>query len=300
MIKLLKLFSFFLITLSVTLFIGCSTVSSKNFNKRITESQQAWRYSGAPFYGEQKLVADLSPQGQLQTMLNKIVFVSPLRGYSVPLVLVDGNNPAFTDGKSIFVNAAFAQAFWHDQSMLASVIAHEFGHILAHHNPEAGKDMRTVYSAISPFLGLVRFGGYANLALRESMTMGQRAYSRVQEKEADAIAIFLAYQAGYDPRGLVRFFDYIEKARKGQLGSLTLPITNYANPSSAISAVAVSVLRSSPLYKTHPSPSKRKADLETMIRYKNNLVHPLKKQKESSPILEVYKTLEARRPKTNL
>lgn len=191
---------------SIFLLSSCVTMTAKNLNTRITKTQKEWRYGGHAFYGDEKLVRDLTAQGQLQAVLDRIIYVSPLRGYSIPIFFVDSQNPAFTDGKSIYINAAFAQVFWQDQSMIALVIAHEFGHILAHHDPASGKDIATLYSAASPLMSLVPYGGYANLAVREGVTMGKRAYNRAQEKEADAIAVYLAKRAGYDPQGLVRFF----------------------------------------------------------------------------------------------
>jgi predicted Zn-dependent protease len=277
--------------------IGCATTASKNFNSRITKSQKELRYSGRPFLGDEKPVTDLSAQGQIQAILDRIIYASPLRGYRIPVFFVDGQNPAFTDGKSVYVNAAFAQVFWQDQSLIALVMAHEFGHILANHDPASGKEIAMMYSAAAPLMSLVPFGAYANLAVREGLTMGRHAYSRVQEKEADAIAIFLGTQAGYDPYGLIRFFDYIEKARKGQLGSLTLPITNYANPSAVVTSVAVSVLRSTDLYKTHPSIKQRIKDLELMIQQKNVTKLNADSKGSNQAIAEIYRALEARRPK---
>jgi predicted Zn-dependent protease len=79
---------------------------------------------------------------------------------------------------------------------LATVIAHEMAHALAHHASE--RVAREEQNRGAP-------GGFWN-----------RAYDREQEAEADHIGLFLMTFAGYDPADAVRFWELMEQATGGR------------------------------------------------------------------------------------
>lgn len=97
------------------------------------------------------------------------------------------------------------------EAELAGVLAHEIGHSVAHHGAKtmtkAERDQQTMASLqrsdnkLAQFLaGLMALGN----------PMGALSFSREQETQADRLGIHIAFDAGYDPRGLSSLFRKFE------------------------------------------------------------------------------------------
>jgi predicted Zn-dependent protease len=100
-------------------------------------------------------------------------------------------------------------ALANDDSELASVLAHEMGHVLAHHaelREEHAREAELVSRVVSDVVTDPAAGA---LALAKSK-LALASFSRAQEFEADAIGVAIASRAGYDPYGAVRFLTAME------------------------------------------------------------------------------------------
>jgi len=100
-------------------------------------------------------------------------------------------------------------ALANDESELASVLAHEMGHVVARHaaiREEQAKQAALVGRVVSDVISDPEVGA---LALAKSK-LALASFSRAQEFEADAIGIGIATRAGYDPYGAVRFLTSME------------------------------------------------------------------------------------------
>jgi predicted Zn-dependent protease len=100
-------------------------------------------------------------------------------------------------------------ALANDESELASVLAHEMGHVIARHaaiREEQAKQAALVGRVVSDVITDPTEGA---LALAKSK-LALASFSRAQEFEADAIGIGIAARAGYDPYGAVRFLTSME------------------------------------------------------------------------------------------
>jgi predicted Zn-dependent protease len=100
-------------------------------------------------------------------------------------------------------------ALANDDSELASVLAHEMGHVLAHHaelREEHAREAELVSRVVSDVVSDPAAGA---LALAKSK-LALASFSRAQEFEADAIGVAIAARAGYDPYGAVRFLTAME------------------------------------------------------------------------------------------
>ena len=100
-------------------------------------------------------------------------------------------------------------ALANDESELASVLAHEMGHVVARHaaiREEQAKQAALVGRVVSDVISDPEVGA---LALAKSK-LALASFSRAQEFEADAIGIGIASRAGYDPYGAVRFLTSME------------------------------------------------------------------------------------------
>ncbi len=143
-----------------------------------------------------------------------------------------------------------------NESELVGVIAHEIGHIDRRHSVkqiEKAKKAQTGFLVAGIAMSIAGFGG-TNTVLNgaELVTQGVfLKFSRDMEREADQTATELMYSAGWDPKGMVTFFEKL--AKKGN---------------SAITFLS-----------THPSPQERKENVDNLI---DELVDGKKKLKKDS------------------
>jgi hypothetical protein len=119
---------------------------------------------------------------------------------------------AFTlPGATIFVTRGLLDSVDSDDE-LASVLAHEAGHVSQRH---ATKLLGTQIM-VAVALSTLHSGRYQTL--RDVLFYGNAlrtlAQSRDYEKQADREGIRYAEEAGYDPRGLVRFFEGLGPSRE--------------------------------------------------------------------------------------
>lgn len=136
------------------------------------------------------------------------------------------------------------------ESQLASVLAHEIGHVSQRHIARMLAQQRQ--SSLVALAGLVlgalaaRSGGDAFIGLAtlgSSVAQSQMlSFSRDAEREADRVGFDMLQQAGFDPNGMVEFFGRLQQSGRIQESS------------------APGYLR------THPLTSERIADMQARIR----------------------------------
>jgi predicted Zn-dependent protease len=100
-------------------------------------------------------------------------------------------------------------ALANDESELASVLAHEMGHVIARHAEQREEEARNADLASRTITDVVSDPEVGALALAKSK-LKLANFSRSQEFEADALGIGIASRAGYDPYGAVRFLTSME------------------------------------------------------------------------------------------
>ena len=288
----------------VCVFQGCATQAdfSQSFPHRLTATQADW-YAHNPLSAAPPQALSsaslVTLEQSLQNILDRLVYVSPLRGHTIiARVTNDKTINAHTDGHTIFLNAGLLMAFRGNDELVASVLAHEFGHILARHNENRrGASGLTYLSYLTPALSVLPYGGLyggvAGTALREGDKMRNYSYSRLQENEADAIGAFLAIDAGYSAIGLSEFLDRVGKTGFSAPRSLVIPTSLSGIPQSAVAAL----LSSSPLYSTHPPSKKRKHIIDLIVKYKKGLMTREEFRREERWLADLCQTIEFSRPK---
>lgn len=231
--------------------------------------------------------------------MDRLVYVSPLRGYAVrTAVVADPRINAFTNGLTVFIHSGLLQAFQDREDLIASVLAHELAHILGRHIPEDPRSFSILETAsyLTPALGVLPYGGLysgaAGSALRQGARIRHLSYSRLQETEADVVGAILADRAGYNAYGLCEFFDAVRTSGFGRPLAVQVPLSLGAIPESA----AVALLSASPLYRVHPPSEKRKDYVRVMLHYRKGIL-PLQEVRRRSPwMAELAMNLERRMP----
>ena len=130
-------------------------------------------------------------------------------------------------------------------SELAGVLAHEIGHVALRHvaeNYNRQRNTQLAYETAS-VLASVLVGGYAaaggQLAGQLVVVTYLNQFSREDEQEADAFALEILPRAGYDPNGLLTFFETLQ----AQSGRAEVPVFLSSHPTTAarIEAAAASI-----------------------------------------------------------
>lgn len=140
----------------------------------------------------------------------------------------DGQINAFSlPGGFIGVNTGLIVAT-QTESELASVLGHEMGHVLQRHIARMlAQSERDGYAALAGVLFGILAGVLARSGdLGSAIAVGSQAYaidsqlrfSRAAEHEADRVGFQLLAGAGYDPWGMVAFFERLERASMADAG----------------------------------------------------------------------------------
>lgn len=97
-----------------------------------------------------------------------------------------------------------------DKAELASVLAHEMGHVIARHaaiREEQARQARIISHVVNDVLSDPAMGA---LALAKSK-LALASFSRAQEFEADGIGVGMSARAGFDPFGASRFLTAMQR-----------------------------------------------------------------------------------------
>ena len=149
-------------------------------------------------------------QGMIEQTVEHLVASSerPDLHYKVTMLNSQSINAFALPTGQLYVTRGLV-ALANDESELASVLAHEMGHVIARHaaiREEQARQTALVNRVVSDVISDPEEGA---LALAKSK-LALASFSRAQEFEADAIGIGIASRAGYDPYGAVRFLTSME------------------------------------------------------------------------------------------
>jgi predicted Zn-dependent protease len=149
-------------------------------------------------------------QGMIEKTVERLVAASerPELHYRVTMLNSQSINAFALPTGQLYVTRGLV-ALANDESELASVLAHEMGHVVARHaaiREEQAKQAALVGRVVTDVISDPDVGA---LALAKSK-LALASFSRAQEFEADAIGIGIAARAGYDPYGAVRFLTSME------------------------------------------------------------------------------------------
>lgn len=106
-----------------------------------------------------------------------------------------------------------------DEAELAGVLAHEIGHIVGRHSANQLASQYGIQVLTSIALGQeadAAAGQIANIASQ----LGSARFSRDDERQADRYGVRYTTASGYDPAGLLSFFEKLKAAEGGRRSSV--------------------------------------------------------------------------------
>jgi predicted Zn-dependent protease len=108
-----------------------------------------------------------------------------------------------------------------NEAELAAIIAHELAHLAARHSVEKASKRHLLSLGIFP---LIFLGGWSALLVNQgaglAFPINYYKFSRGAEKEADRLAAQYLWKTGYDPQGLINFFEKLQASEKKNPGVL--------------------------------------------------------------------------------
>lgn len=216
--------------------------------QEVTEGAKA----AAEVYQEMPVLPDSDPVARyVQQLGAKLVSHAPVLpgvGQQWPFnfhVVASADINAFAlPGGAVFVNMGTIQAA-DTEAQLAGVMAHEISHVVMRHStcnitkqqsPKLGFGIASVLSSV--LLGDSALGTLAQGALGLGAKATFLKMSREDEQQADLLGAGIAYDSGYDPRGMVQFFETIE-AKYGAGGAQWL--SDHPNPGNRTEYVSAEI-----------------------------------------------------------
>nr|WP_281411987.1 M48 family metalloprotease [Motiliproteus sediminis] len=127
-------------------------------------------------------------------------------------------------GHGIVINAGLIDVVGYDADELAFVLAHELAHVVLEHLSDARITERRESASTIELLSMLAdiLVPLSGLALSAGHAMQEAGYSREQEVDADRLGVELMRQAGFDPRGALRFqYKLLRVSNPGQLNLLS-------------------------------------------------------------------------------
>ena len=147
----------------------------------------------------QRLLPHLDRPGINYTF--KVLDVKDINAFSLP-------------GGPVYVFRGLLDMMGDDDDALACVLGHECGHVAARHAARQLSSNITTSLLINIFIPNPTYNQLAGMG---AGVVGLK-YSRDDEYEADRRGLSYASEAGYDPNGMVRFFDKLARLEHRQGG----------------------------------------------------------------------------------
>lgn len=139
--------------------------------------------------------------------------------FTIKVLDVEEPNAFALPGGYMFVNAG-TLLLADDESELAGVMAHEIGHVAACH--AAREATRGTLAQLAMIPVVIMTGGIAGIGANQAANFGIPAvfskFGRNFEAQADYLGIQYAYKSGYDPNGMINFFEKLESLEKRRPG----------------------------------------------------------------------------------
>lgn len=156
----------------------------------------------------------------VETIGQKLIAANGLTGWPYTFKVLENRevNAISLPGGPVYVFRGLLDLSEGDEDEIAGVIAHEIAHIEHRHAAKAYSN-----SILADLLIIFGTAGTATTAADIANLFLQMRFSRDAEYEADRSAIKYTYKAGYDPHGIVRFFEKMKRLEKQGRGDI---ITN--------------------------------------------------------------------------
>lgn len=176
---------------------------------------------------QSKLDTDPADVARIQSIAGPVLEqAKSMRGdinYQVKIIQSKEVNAFSLPGGWIYLYTGLIEKAGGDDDAIACVIGHEAAHCVRRHAIKQLQDAQK-QGILIDLVGILSRSDSAYQAVSLASDLDQLHYSREDEYEADKYGLMFAYNAGYDPYGMPRFFQVIERLEKA--GDNSMPWSN--------------------------------------------------------------------------
>lgn len=189
---------------------------------------------------QQPLLKDPALQAYVEKLGQKLALTSQRNTlkYSFKVVNTAEINAFALPGGFVYVNRGLLQAA-DNESEVAGVLGHEIGHVVARHSVKQMKKTMMAnmgLGALGMLLG--NKSGMTAMLTQMGAKLGANAammkFSRDDERQADQLGLKNMCDAGYNPQGMLTFFEKLEKQNQTSPGKLELFFSTHPNPAERV------------------------------------------------------------------
>lgn len=238
--------------LAATLVAGCAQAPVTGREQLMLVSEEQANQLGAEAWqqikAEMPVSQDSAAQNRVQRMGQRIAAASGAEGIDWEFVLFEDETPnAFAlPGGKIGVNSGLLKIAKTDDQ-LATVLAHEVGHVVARHPAEQMSQSAAIQTALSA-------SGIGDEAVGQLVQMatgvGQLSFSRAAEAEADRIGLEYMARAGYNPEAAIALWQNMAAAT-AETGQPPEFLSTHPNPEHRIENIRAALPEVMPVYRAN-------------------------------------------------
>ncbi len=229
----------------LTVFLASPAWGQGFFSLSEEQEIELGRQAAEEIEKEYPILQDANVTAYIERLGQKLVAESGRTSIDYHFKVVDSAdiNAFALPGGWIYVNRGLIEAATQENE-LAGVLAHEIGHVVGRHSAEQVKKLQLTsigLGVLDAILGRGTSGQIAGLAGQFVASGVFMKYSRDAEREADRLGAQNLYDAEYDPRGMVTFFEKLASLRQQKPNALNT------------------------FFSTHPSPQERAENISDLI-----------------------------------
>ena len=223
----LKINSILVFLLTIILLSGCVTIYNPATERKETllvdtqDEVELGRSMDRDIRKKLKLLEDTEMQNRLETIGVRIASASDRRdlSYNFKIVKDEDLNAFAIPGGFIYVNSGLMNIASDDE--LACVLAHEVGHVAARHSAKKLQAVMGYQLVLGIIMGYSENQGISQ-ATDIVFNVVSLGYSRQDEFLADKLTVKYAKKAGYDPHGMITFFEKLKQQAEKQSPNINL------------------------------------------------------------------------------
>jgi len=230
----LKIFNFFLYVLISAALSGCTTIYNSATQRKesylIGTQQEVSMGSDMDkqIQGKLKMLDNPLMQARLNRIGERLSAASDRQDVTYHFKIVEDKdlNAFAIPGGYVYVNSGLMNIS--NDSELAGVLAHEIGHVAARHSIKKLQAVLGYQIIMGLALGISGKDSMGQ-ALDVVFNLSTLGYGRKDESLADKLAVKYTRIAGFDPHGLITFFEKLKKEAK-EKGNARIPVFLSSHP----------------------------------------------------------------------
>ncbi len=186
-----------------------------------------------------KLVQDAQATSYANRLAQALISRMQTERYPYQVKVVDdrGINAFALPGGFLYINRGVFETA-DNEGQFAGVLAHEISHVALRHGTNQLTKSYVAQAPLALIGGLVGGDSFAGILARMGVSLAANSvllkFSRDAEQQADLLGAQTLYDANYDPRAMVKFFEKLQASEKGRGSEF---FSSHPNPGNRIGYV---------------------------------------------------------------